>query len=122
MYQNVTIKIINQNIKIVINNLHGLTITHMSNEPWGSPSDGLTLVSKEIWQKYNHKEPVGSTYDCLTLVIKKICPILTQNIIASPFINTTHETDITQKYNSLKLKYIEIIKNIFESERNKKLS
>ena len=81
-------------------------------------SDCLTLVPKETLPKSNSQKTAGSTSDCITLLLKKIRHICTQNNIAEPFINNMHESDITQKSNSLHQKYVEITKNMWTPERN----
>ena len=105
-----------------INNGLGLTSPNIRHEPEGpnsyhqepgsSTPDCLTLRSNNTRPKSNHQEPRGSTPDNLILVIKRIFHIRTQNNITTPFINNTHETDITQKCNGLHQKYVDITKNM----------
>ena len=75
-----------------INHILGLNSTNMSHEhagptyirqePGGSMSNCLTLVTKQTCPKSNRQEPVGSTSDRITLVLRKIHHICTQNKIA----------------------------------------
>ena len=66
--------------------------------------------TKGEMKNYNHQEPIGLTSDRLKFVLNNIRRVLTQNKIMAPFISNTYETDITQKYNSLHRKYVDITK------------
>ena len=107
-----------------INHVLGLNITNTSHEPKvpksnhkkprGSTPDCIPIVPTETCPKSNRQEPVGSTSDRLTLVLKKIHHIRTHNNIVTPFINNTHEKEITKNYNSLHQKYIDITENTWK--------
>ena len=111
-----------------VNHVMGITSPDMSHEPvgpkynhqepGGSTSDFLTLVTREAYPKSNCQEPSGSTSDCITLVLNKIFYVLTQNKITTPINNNMHKTDTTQKYNRLHRKYVDIAKNTWTSEHN----
>ena len=73
-------------------------------------SDCLTPVPKETFQKPNRQEPVGSKFDLITLVLKNLHHALTHNNIMVPSISNMYKTDITQKFNSLHIKYVNIAK------------
>ena len=104
-----------------INHGLGLTSSYINHGPVGpkydrqepgySTSDCLALVPKKTRPRSNRQEPGGSTYDRLELILKNIRHIRTQNKIAAPLINNTHETDTTKKCNSLHQKYVTITKN-----------
>ena len=97
---------------------HGLVLTSpdMSHEPivpksgrqklGGSTYECLTIVPKNTCPKSNRQEPGGSISGHITLVINNKRYIRTQNNITSPFINNTHELDITQHFNGMHQKYI----------------
>ena len=87
-------------------------------EPGGSTSDCLTLLPNETCPKSDRQKPTSSTFERITLVLKKIHHVRSQNKIMAPFINDTHEIDITQSCNSLHIKYVDITKNMWTSERN----
>ena len=61
-------------------------------EPGGSTSDCITLITKKKCINSNSQESVGSTSDRLMIILNTIHHICTQKKVKEPFINNMYVT------------------------------